>query len=62
MIEEYQKIQLPATQDFMNKLAEYGRTHPDLDLILAKYNLKPAGASAGLPAIGAPDSPLPADK
>ena len=49
MIAEYQKQSGPMT-DFIKKITEYGRTHPDFAPILAKYNLKPAGATGALPA------------
>ena len=35
--------------DFVNKITDYGRTHADFAPILAKYNLRPAGAT-GAPA------------
>ena len=54
MVAEYQKVSGPWS-DFVKKMTEYGRTHPDFAPILAKYNLKPAGATGAPPA--APASP-----
>ena len=45
-----QRTEIPAMQAFLNKMTEYGRTHPDFTPILAKYNLKPAGSTAAVPA------------
>ena len=40
MITEYQKGG-PLMQDFVKKVTEYGRSHPDYAVVLAKYGLKP---------------------
>jgi hypothetical protein len=48
MIAEYQKVSGPLMNDFLKKITEYGRTHPDFAPILAKYGLKPA-ATTNLP-------------
>lgn len=48
LMAEYQKSG-PLMQDFIKKLTEYGRTHPDFSPILAKYNLKPAGETSTPP-------------
>ena len=45
MIAEYQKVSAPLMNDFVRRITEYGRTHPDFAPILAKYNLKPATAT-----------------
>ncbi len=42
MIAEYQKVSGPLMTDFLKKITEYGRTHPDFAPILAKYGLKAA--------------------
>lgn len=42
MIAEYQKVSAPLMNDFVRRITDYGRTHPDFAPILAKYNLKPA--------------------
>ena len=48
IIADYQKSG-PLMDDFVNKITEYGRTHADFAPIMAKYNLRPAGAT-GAPA------------
>jgi len=53
IIDDYQKSG-PLMDDFVNKITEYGRTHADFAPIMAKYNLRPAGAAGALPA--APNS------
>ena len=50
MIAEYQKVSGPLMNDFVKKITEYGRTHPDFAPVLAKYNLKPAGPTGAPPA------------
>jgi hypothetical protein len=60
MVAEYQRVSGPLMNDFVTKITEYGRTHPDFAPIMAKYNLKPAVAT-GAPA-SAPASSLPAAK
>ncbi len=40
IISDYQKSG-PLIQDFIKKITEYGRTHPDFTPVLAKYGLKP---------------------
>ena len=42
MITEYQKVSGPLMDNFVKKISEYGRTHPDFAPIMAKYGLKPA--------------------
>jgi hypothetical protein len=51
IINDYNRVSAPAMQDFMRRLAEYSRSHPDFAPIAAKYRLndsaaKPGGASA----------------
>jgi hypothetical protein len=57
MVAEYQKSG-PLMNDFIKKVTDYGRTHPDFAPILAKYNLKPATPTnappLALPATTAP--------
>jgi hypothetical protein len=60
MVAEYQKVSGPLMNDFVTKITEYGRTHPDFAPILAKYNLKPAVATSAPPI--APTTSLPAAK
>ena len=54
MIAEYQKVSGPLMTDFVKKITEYGRTHPDFAPVLAKYNLKPAGPTGAAPATASP--------
>jgi hypothetical protein len=49
MIAEYQKVSAPLMTDFVKKVTEYGRTHPDFAPVLAKYNLKPAAPASATP-------------
>jgi hypothetical protein len=49
-----QKVEVPAMQDFVRKITEYGRTHPDFAPILAKYNIKPAAPTGATPATAMP--------
>jgi hypothetical protein len=55
MITEYQKVSGPLMSDFVKKIGDYGRTHPDFTPILAKYGLMPRGSTNTLPP--APSSP-----
>jgi len=48
MIAEFQKVSGPLMQDFVKKISDYGRTHPEFAPILAKYGLK-AGTPANPP-------------
>ena len=57
ILAEYQQKSGPLMDDFVNKITEYGRTHADFAPIMAKYNLKPAGATS-VPAV----APAPAAK
>ena len=50
MIAEYQKVSAPVMNDFVKKITDYGRTHPDFAPVLTKYGLKPAGPTGGPPA------------
>ncbi len=60
MFGEYQRVSAPLMNDFIAKMTEYGRTHPDFAPIMTKYNLKPAGATGAPPSV--PASSLPAAK
>jgi hypothetical protein len=42
MFAEYQKVSGPMMNDFVKKLAEYGRSHPDFAPVLAKYGVRPS--------------------
>ena len=50
MIADYQKVSGPLITDFLKKVTEYGRSHPDFTPVLAKYGLKPTAATAAAPA------------
>jgi hypothetical protein len=50
MIAEYQKVSGPLITDFVKKITEYGRSHPDFAPVLAKYGIKPAAATGAAPA------------
>ncbi len=45
-VAEVTKKQTPAINDFVNRLAEYGRTHPDFVPVLTKYGIPTATTSA----------------
>jgi len=54
MIADYQRVSRPMMDDFVKKITEYGRTHPDFTPVLLKYNLiKPAAAPGVAPAASA---------
>jgi hypothetical protein len=57
IITQYQKTTGPATDEFVRRLMEFGRTHPDFVPVLTKYGIKPAGAPGAVPA---PMAPVPA--
>ena len=54
MITDYQKIRGPVQDQFLYRLTEYGRTHPDFAPIMTKYGLKPAAPSNAAPATASP--------
>jgi hypothetical protein len=60
VINAYKK-DAPIMGEFVRRLAEYGKTHPDFEPIVTKYNLHPqqAQAPAGAPSAAAP-APAPA--
>jgi hypothetical protein len=58
MVKDFQQ-NTPLMDDFVSKITDYGRTHPDFAPILAKYNLRPAGAIGAAPA---PPTSSPATK
>ena len=62
MIAQYEKGTRPAMDNFINKLAEYGRTHPDFAPIMTKYGIKPAGQSGSAPGTPAPPTAAPKTK
>jgi hypothetical protein len=44
LVADYNRVSAPAIENFVKKLVEYERTHPDFTYILVKYNLKGTGA------------------
>jgi hypothetical protein len=57
MIAEFQKVSGPLMQDFVKKITNYGRTHPDFVPVLAKYGLKPSTPTNPPPATPATTAP-----
>jgi len=53
VISEYQKGDGPKMDEFLKKITDFGRTHPDFVPVLAKYGIKPGSA----PTTGAPGNP-----
>jgi len=51
-VAEYNKVSAPAIADFVKRIVEYEKTHPDFTYILLKYNLK-GNAVTGAPPIAA---------
>jgi hypothetical protein len=45
-VDEVSKKQTPAINDFVNRLVEFGRTHPDFVPVLTKYGIPTATTSA----------------
>ena len=62
MIAEYQRVSAPLMTDFVKKITDYGRTHPDFAPVLAKYGLKPAGPTGAAPATTPPQQPVTSPK
>ena len=50
LVGDYQRVSAPVMTDFVRKVTEYGRTHPDYMPILAKYGLKPGASTGAAPA------------
>ena len=57
MIDDFRKTSGPLMQDFVKKITDYGRTHPDFAPVLAKYGLKPATPTNPPPATPATTAP-----
>lgn len=49
-VAEVTKKQSPAINDFVNRLAEFGRTHPDFVPVLTKYGI-PTATTSALPVV-----------
>jgi hypothetical protein len=45
----YQKGDGPAVENFLGRIVDYGRTHPDFAPILKKYRINPGPATGGAP-------------
>ena len=56
LVADYQRVSLPAINEFIKSLNDYERTHPDFSHILTKYNIKTSGIT------GAPPASVPAGK
>jgi len=64
---DWQKVQQPAIDTFLQELTKYGQTHQDIGPILMKYNLKQATPGAASPMTSpvpgmAPTSTFPSSK
>ena len=46
VISDYQKGDGPKMDEFIKKITDFGRTHPDFVPVLTKYGIKPASAPA----------------
>lgn len=62
VISEYQKGDGPKMDEFLKKITDFGRTHPDFVPVLAKYGIKPASAPATGPTSTATPAPGTASK
>ena len=49
MIADYQKTSGPVMQEFVKRITDYGKTHPDFAPVLAKYGLKPSTPTNAAP-------------
>jgi hypothetical protein len=52
MIAEYKRVNEPLMQEFLRKITDYGKTHPDFAPILTKYGVR-ATAITGAPPVTA---------
>ena len=50
MIAEYKRVNEPLMQDFLRKITEYGKTHPDFAPILTKYGVRATAITNAPPA------------
>ena len=59
-VEDYEKVTVPFIGNFISNLQAYGRTHPDFNPIMDKYNLRAAASNAVPQAVPpAPQTPAP---
>ena len=49
IINDYQQVSAPRMNDFLKKITEYARAHPDFAPILAKYGIKPGSPTGEAP-------------
>ena len=56
---EYKRTTEPVINDFVGKLVEYSKTHPDFNPVLAKYGIKPGGATGSPPPAATAPTALP---
>ena len=56
IFDQYQK-QNGMQLDFVKRITDYQRTHPDFAPILAKYGIKPGGPTGAAPATTTPQQP-----
>ena len=57
VINEYNRVSAPAMQEFVRKLADYSKSHPDFTPIAAKYHLYDVSAKAGTNPPSLPTAP-----
>src|SRR5258706_688496 len=57
MIAEYKRVNEPLMQEFLRKITDYGKTHPDFAPILTKYGVRATAITCAPPAN--PASPAP---
>jgi hypothetical protein len=58
LIGNYQKNDGPGIENFLRRIVEYGRAHPDFAPILLKYGINSPAGPAAAPAAAAP-APMP---
>jgi hypothetical protein len=59
LINDYNRVSAPAMQDFVRKLAEYSKNHPDFAPIAAKYRLTDSLGKAATTSTSSPSSGVP---
>ncbi|MEY2428987.1 MAG: hypothetical protein QOJ40_1872 [Verrucomicrobiota bacterium] len=50
MIAEYKRVNEPLMQEFLRKITDYGKTHPDFTPILTKYGVRATPIASAPPA------------
>ncbi len=61
-IANFNKNFKPGMEEFISKLQDFARTHPDFAPIIAKYGIKPAQSPVVAPSAPPTSSPAPATK